>query len=557
MEKSSFYDFCFTIEANYHSLKVILSTTKLLEKIFFVTLYECQEEGEFFDFNFKINQYKPYFKNDKYNLSYPQKGFIYKIIYHQNKNSSELLNDLDEKLENNELCLVSNSDSSSSTEKNSTFVKEINLIDFYIEEKHSLLKYYVNLKKLLNNDIYSKAINYKLISQYEIVFEIQRLPIGSLLYVKIETHSSYKVASPFNNNFIKAFKKKLYKEAFSERYSSNFKTTGIAVVNIPKNDLVKRVQNINSKSYEYTLQPEVEGDNIINRKGIRFLTFIYKDVLKLEIIEYKNDYNNTNSDTIIGGVLLDSKPKYIKFTYYIIIKKISNNKSLFLFSHVFCNLIPPKLLANNLISVSFLLGLYKFVKHEDYEKMRIKNNNDSKGNNFNKYYKNLLIKQEAYEREKNIKKNNNNKHIQKKFNSNNNNIKIEKYNNKNNDDNLYITNMSNYDNHCKYKNINNNTNKFFASSSHNSRSKNINSNVNNNNYCNISTDNLYSKLSDNNQNLNNNKNTIIISNNYYNSCNFNKQQNDISDENFIYTQTNNSTYSNCLKSPKKKNQNSY
>lgn len=328
--KSNSHNFSIFIEAYFIPCEEILFSIKSLESVFFNTLYKNQKEDSllyFEDYDKKVE-----FNCSEDKLDFPQVGWKYKITYGDRRED----------------------------DSQTIFNKELTVLMNKEEPKNREFRFYVKEKKgsVLRN-------------QYEIRFELKRETKGVLIYGKILFHSSIRVKTPFNKEFLKSFQKTIFDLSCEDKFINNFKSSETIVVNTSKKIMFAAYTKIgppDGLEGFYTMEG-LDGEKQIDCAGMKFKCEWQGNRLIFEINEFDNP-SSLEKDSYLVGSLIDSEPYYLPYSYRYQCTAINDSTTMVQLSHYFTKRLSPEVMNQHAQTIKSIMKNYK---DKDYVKFEAEN----------------------------------------------------------------------------------------------------------------------------------------------------------------------------------------
>ncbi len=309
MDNQIKYEFSMFINTYYKPIIDILSYPLSLENNFFKVLYRNQTSGFFHEDN--IENSKLIIKDADY---FPSQFKVMSICYEE------------------------------------LFTRELSLLKYNLDYDESTIVYAVKQK-------YPNL----LLKQYEITFLIKRVNTRILLFVRITSHITTEMNSPFNKKTKTDLHLSLLETSSNLHYKENYKPLLNFIIKSNKKILFDNI--IKFSASEGIIEVNIEGKEtggkiekigeIIHVNWIEFQTKLSFQVLNLI------PYINEESDCVFYIELIDSCPKQTPFKYSSIVKSISKNISIISIEHTFETRLSPDRMDRHISTITDLFMALK------------------------------------------------------------------------------------------------------------------------------------------------------------------------------------------------------
>lgn len=317
---SHYHDFCYIGDCNFFVTAKLFLDPINLEQLFFSNLHLSQNKNDYFYLD--VIFYEPTIKTGgkKRKNKGLQIGESFYILYIEK----------------------------GSTNKSDPYLeKEIKFIDKKESENYMFLHY--DIKAKVKSEIYR---------EYDLIFEIIKCSSGTLVYGRIDLHTSIAISSPFNEKFNQNLNLIIKKVSNNQKFIENVKITEIAYIRCNKAELFSRLSMMKlppNITQPYSVEM-IKGETM--EKGNIFAVKSSETVQKFESINFLES-KNPEKESIFSYLLLESSNKYPPYTYSVMCKRISDNKTLVVCSYLYASKISRNQISQLKTSVKASLYLYK------------------------------------------------------------------------------------------------------------------------------------------------------------------------------------------------------
>lgn len=303
MESQIKYEFSMFINTYYKPIIDILSHPLSLENNFFKILYRYQTSG-FFHENIENSKF-----NIKENGYFPAQFKVMSISYEE------------------------------------LFTRELTLLKYDIDYDESTIIYSVKQKYANLN-----------LKQYEITFLIKRINTRILLFMKLTSHVTTEMNSPFNKKTKTDLHLSLLESSSEMKYKENYKPLLNFIIKSNKKKLFENIIKFSASEgiIEVKIEGKEPGEQIKKIGEIIHVNWIeYKTRLSFQVLNLV-PYMNEEKDCVFYIELIDSSPTQTPFKYSSIVKSISPNTSIISIQHTFETRLSPDRMDRHISTITDL-----------------------------------------------------------------------------------------------------------------------------------------------------------------------------------------------------------